>query len=208
MRMCLALIWLYCMHCLLGNLYDITRLRVAPSHSGFAFIRRPRNYFVLTLRGVAKAGDLQQIYDHVCSHFGEYDVSDWPSWVWRASHSELLEDENRARRHAKLEPLVAPSSDWTYLLSRNVQQTCKELSVAWAKKYGMSAQDDPMCVFDLSQSTARSNISRGSLPTLRTHSERLWSPMRKRWLTFAERLACMGYPVYSFRLGHGCPGAP
>ena len=140
---------------------------------------------------------MQHIYDHVCSHFVEYDVSDWPSWVWRASHSELLEEENRARRHAKLEPLVAPSSDWTYLLSRKQQQTCEEVAVSWAKKYGMSAQDDPMCVFDLSQSTARSNISRGSLPTLRTHSERLWSPMRKRWLTFAERLACMGYPVYS-----------
>ena len=182
---------------LLGDLYDIVKLRVAPARNGFAFIRRPRNYFILTLRGVTKAGNLQAIYDRVSSHFADYDVSGWPSWVWRASRSELLEEENRARRTARSEPLAAPSSDWAYLLSQKQRDTLKAAEVAWADKYGSSAQTDPLCVFDLSQSIERLSISRGMLPTLRTQSERLWSPMQKRWMTFAERLACMGYPVYS-----------
>ena len=180
---------------LLGEWYDIIVLRVDPADAGFAFIRRPRYYFVLTLRGAVAAGNLQEMYDHVCSKL-HYDVSEWPSWVWRASENELLDEENRARNHAKLEPLDSPSSDWSYILSDKQRGGLEAAEAAWAQKYSIAARDDPACVLDVSQSASRINLHRGELPTLRTASERIWSPMRKRWLTFKERLACMGYPVY------------
>ena len=180
---------------LLNDLYDIIVLRAAPSHAGFAFIRRPRYYFVLTLRGVATAGNLQELYDEVSSQF-TYDISEWPSWVWRASQNELLEEENRARQSARLEPLATPSSDWSYLLSDKQRGVLKQAETSWANKYSRAAHEDPMCVLDISQSSARLHLGRGVLPTLRTHSERIWSSARKRWLTVKERLACMGYPVY------------
>ena len=50
--------------------------------------------------------------------------------------------------------------------------------------------------FDLSQRPDRQVIFEGVLPTFRSSSSLVWSPARKRWLTFRERAACMGYPVY------------
>ena len=34
------------------------------------------------------------------------------------------------------------------------------------------------------------------VPTLRKNSGRIWSPKRRRWLLWKERVACMGFVVY------------
>ena len=57
------------------------------------------------------------------------------------------------------------------------------------------ASEMALC-FDLTQNTNRQVVFDGVLPTFRSSRNLLWSPARKRWLTFRERAACMGYPVY------------
>ena len=73
-----------------------------------------------------------------------------------------------------------------------------KLQERWAREHpGRDVASEMALCFDLTQSTDRQVIFDGVLPTLRSTRSLLWSPASKRWLTYRERAACMGYPVYS-----------
>ena len=188
---------------LVGHLYDIWILPVSPEHAGFAFIRRPRRYYVLLLRGHAWARtNLNEAYAQVTKTLRS-DTSGWSTWVWRASDEELLAEENHVRFQRQLEPLTTPSSDWTYLLTSRQQQYLAEYHTLWQQtaaagrpRGGEAASGVFEGVWDLGQRPTWGSPASMRLPTFRRGSHRLWSPTRRRWLTHLEKAMCMGFPVY------------
>ena len=174
----------------LGVHYFIQHIRAAPSHMGFPFICRPRTYSVLILRTALRRSSLQcplgiqEAYERIVAAMN-YQAVDSVDWLWRASDTQLLEEENRVRAKRGLAPLSRHTIDWTYLLTPKQRE-----------RLAHHVQVSRGTIWDLTQSVRFATHSSKKVPTLRRGSTRLWSQAKKRWLLRIELRAAMGYPVF------------
>ena len=167
---------------------------MSPGDAGFAFIRRPRRYYILTLRGVVRASvDLRDLYRRASVHL-RCNTAGWEHWVWRASAQELLAEENAARDRLGFESVAEPSGDWTYMLTSQQRGYLESHRRQWHQCHEESF-DTYTGILDLTQTPEWSRRRGEYIPTLRRRSARLWCPARRRWLTHGEKAACMGFPV-------------
>lgn len=181
----------------LGDLYHIERVDVDPDMVGFGFVRRPRIYFILALRGRVSLADFVPLWSQVKRSL-QRDVSSWPDWLARAEAHELLAEENFRRAGRGLEALLgAPSDDWAYLLTQEQRKYLAGYCRLWRNKHKSDAHMHPGVVFDLAQRPQWQGLRRmDALPSLRRLRCVLWSPYRRRWLIPQELSAIMGWPVY------------
>ena len=186
----------------LGALYEVSRLDVDPSMVGFDFIRRPRCYFVLALRGVVSTPSLHTVHETLvralatdgCGRPRGGPHSDWPSWVWRASPDELRHEWAAAVQRTGKEPGIGR---WDDFLSDGQRASLLVYTEMWQSRHGRHPAGSAECVFDLGDTPAFKGLPNTSvLPTLRRRASPWWSPMHGRWMIGRERAACMGFPVY------------
>jgi hypothetical protein len=187
----------------LGALYDVYRLDVDPSLAGFDFIRRPRCYFVLALRGLVSMPSLCTVHETLvralaadgCGRPRGGPHSDWPSWVWRATPDELQHEWAAAIQRTGIEPGIG---QWEAFLSDGQRASLHGYIEMWKSRHGgHHPADSAECVFDLGDTPAFKGLSSTSvLPTLRRRASPWWSPMHGRWMLGREKAACMGFPVY------------
>ena len=173
-------------------------MRVTPADAGFFFTSRPRNYYVLTLRGRVKAGRVQRAYEEVSQHLRVLATDSWTHWAWRATPDDLAAEENAARQRLRLPDLPPgspPSPDWCYLLTNKQRGYLAQYEATWLAQHGERASANARCLFNLGDSPGFGAAS-SRIPTSRRGCTRLWSPHRRQWLTHPERAAAMGFPVY------------
>ncbi|CAE8630432.1 unnamed protein product [Polarella glacialis] len=137
---------------LLGGAYAIYHLRVKPAHMGFGLIRRSRVYSILFLKaGLRVAHNPQHVYQRLCEHFGNHKVVTSLLDCALASPCRLLLAENALRARRGLAPVAELSGSWGYLLTPKQRQFQCGYEVAWQRQYGIPADEDSNCAFDLSQ---------------------------------------------------------
>ena len=181
----------------LGDLYDITRLDVRPTHSGFHAVRRPRSYCLLFRRArVRMLRDVSKLYRDAATMLGGLSPEQHISELFIAEGVDLMKEENRLRalKHLALPPVERASTDWTYLLTEKQRMYLATYMAAVPIDCKL---DD--CIFDLSQNPGRRRgrwTSDGTLPTVTTVS-RLWVPSLRRFLLPVELAYAHGFPVTS-----------
>lgn len=183
---------------LLGGAYAIYHLRVKPAHMGFGLIRRSRVYSILFLKaGLRVAHNPQHVYQRLCEHFGNHKVVTSLLDCALASPCRLLLAENALRARRGLAPVAELSGSWGYLLTPKQRQFQCGYEVAWQRQYGIPADEDSNCAFDLSQDPQERpscTTADGSLPTLRLGSL-IWVSILRRFLVPFELAAATGFPV-------------
>ena len=186
---------------LLGDLYEIVPFAVHLEQVGFHFVARPRVYFVLALRGRVRLNNTEQVYEAVCEHLRGEPTDSWLEWIWQASSEELIVEEN-ATRALRKRPLltneVAPSHDWTCLLTSCQRAELQLFMRNFEKNCGKVASPELGSIVDLGQKVdfQKAKWPNRRLPTIRRGSRRFWSAFRKRWFTPCELASCMGFAVY------------
>ncbi|CAE8701861.1 unnamed protein product [Polarella glacialis] len=96
-----------------------------------------------------------------------------------------------------LAPVAELSGSWGYLLTPKQRQFQCGYEVAWQRQYGIPADEDSNCAFDLSQDPQERpscTTADGSLPTLRLGSL-IWVSILRRFLVPFELAAATGFPV-------------
>ena len=158
---------------LLGDLYEVDVIHAKPSDLGFEFIRRPRVYMVMCLRGRLRFKVKPSVlYSAVCAHM-------------RAN----------ARAHPDvLASLWIETDAYFPTLTLKQARFADTYAQMYTAKTGRDPASDPCGVFDLGQTPRRAKPVRGVLPTFR-RSTRLWLPSKRRFWTQAEAAVAMGFPV-------------
>ena len=119
--------------------------------------------------------------------------------IFIASEEERLEEENECRVRKKLPLVQSVSPDWHMLLTEKQQGYLPVYRQLWVQSRRTIPEDDPCCIFDLSQDPSKRPAMTGAagcLPCLRHSGNILWSPRLRRWLVAAELAAASGFPVH------------
>jgi len=176
---------------LLGDLYEIETLAVAPNDVGFSFLRRPRVYSVLTLqKRVERIFSVEHLHMAISAGLTR-PLADIPD-LFLAMAEEKLAAENVARAKFGMEPICEPSPCWRYLLTSR-QASCLASHEAHGSRGGSRAGS---LYVDLTQSLSFACPSL-HVPTLRRSSDLIWSWRHSRWLLPTELALMMGFPIRS-----------
>ena len=97
--------------------------------------------------------------------------------------------------------------DLRYVLSPMERYYNYHYELKWFARSGGVARNEPNLIFGLNDNPLKRVAwsANGKLPTLRTNSDRMFSPWKGRFLTLRERIAAMGFPVYP-SLAHASQG--
>jgi hypothetical protein len=169
---------------------------VRPSDAGFSLIARERKLLLCTHKSkVQLCGSWQTMYEYLCTHLQSSFTS--PSSCMLASAHDLRLEELHVAQCRNVFPRPqAQQPDWRYLLSDN---EVRRVGVYDQLRCQRGLAMSPDVIYNLGDNPPHrvtwSCVS-GSMPTYRRGNTKYWSESMLRWITPAEKLASMGWPVF------------
>ena len=174
---------------LMADKYEIRELLVRTREFGFSYIRRPRVYHILALRGVlAFATCPCQLFTSVAQRL----VAGLP----RASLTKYFfaTDEEATRANFRQKKLTSHQARYLRIYTS-----------MWQDTVGTDAAVDPRAVFDLSQNPEKrrvwsySSVEGFRLPTF-TRTSIFWVPALRRFMLPMELASAIGLPCHPYLL--------
>ena len=88
-------------------------------------------------------------------------------------------------------------NDWSYLLTSVEKQRLADYEQEYRCRFGTDPAQDPDLVFFLGDTAAYRTWSATSkrIPTYRRNGGKYWFPHHRRWLTAADKLSSLGFPI-------------
>jgi hypothetical protein len=173
--------------------YWVQELLVQPHNVGFGLIARERKLILAThKRKVHLTGSWGATYEYICGHLSG--VQTTPSSCMLASSDELFAEQLYiARRRGAV---FSPCSDWTNLLSENEVVRLRTYDVLRSNRCVVVSPDVVYNLGDNPPTRVTWSVVSNALPTYRKSCTTFWVPAAHRWLTPAEKLCSMGWPVF------------
>ena len=180
----------------LGGFYICYVLYVEPAHAGFGHVARSRSIIVAFHRKRCKVvANVHDVYKAVSTMLqaSEATVED----LFLAQSDEIVNEEVEQCIYRERVPLQ--SSNLTYTLHTTLQKYVRVFDFYFWSQHGTLPSLVPWLLYHL-QDNPHNHLTWSAnsrkMPALRRDSRFVWSPFLKRWVTFNERLAGMGWPVY------------
>ncbi|CAE7812675.1 unnamed protein product [Symbiodinium sp. CCMP2456] len=181
---------------LLSDAYDHWQIFMDMPESGLGGTSRARTYVIFARKGAYKLLHCPVLLtDCIASELQATAVTR-PRDFLTASDLEILLEAQEACRTRGI-TFRPGTTNLQYILNQREQRCVEVLNKRYWSKFKRSPESDrDLCYFlGDNPNFGKWSAASGKIPTLRRNTGKLWFPAVSRWLTAAERLSTLGFPV-------------